>query len=258
MVFGTRFRVSTMLLIGAATAACAVVSPLTASFYAVGAVAFTLETHRRYRADLRRYLEAMKRATELTERGDLAGAMAIWKHWRRATDRPFITMLSTFYIAWTHTLLGELDQAIAINLENVERNLPALRRTSTIQLTALNVALCYALLDRVDEAERWFGRFDEGQNPRRIAAIPRFELLVRAICELRRGNVEAAIALTDDELTADEVEPGEILRWFRLVRALARSADQGFDPAQYPHEYAFLGSHWPEMAAFLAAHGLAW
>ena len=62
-------------------------------------------------------------------------------------------------------------------------------------------------------------------------------------------------------LTGETLRPMRVLRAFALASSDPRNAGKAeIDVAaarpQYPDEYRFLGVAWPEMAVFLASHGL--
>ena len=63
-------------------------------------------------------------------------------------------------------------------------------------------------------------------------------------------------------MSAKDLRPIRVLRAFAIAAGGVREAGSasaiiaGMRPT-YPHELAFLGAAWPEMAAFLASHELA-
>lgn len=135
--------------------------------------------------------------------------------------------------------------------------------------TRADLALCYALLGKLDDAETWCAKAQEPMKGGALPTFPAMLAIVRAVIDCRRGRAAEAMASLEDTWAQHEATmTGELLRMMRVLRAFACAAADGprnqgrvervlgdMKP-RYERELAFLGGAWPEMAAFLSAHDL--
>lgn len=218
--------------------------------------------NRRTTARTRAFHVANKDAYAALGRGDYTAAQKTWATWAMS-PMPRIAALATHNLAWTQLRQGELTKAIATIDANEARHGSALEAIGLSATSAADHALANALLDQAKEAEAWLDRAE----PRLLAATMPTSgaiALARAVWHCRAGRVDVAAKLLADGWTEIEsTTTGDVLRPLRVVRAFAAAAAGPRAPAlevprpAYAGEFAFLGTSWPEMAAFLAAHELS-
>jgi hypothetical protein len=165
---------------------------------------------------------------------------------------------------------GELTRAID-TFAAIEKKRAVLFSSSVRTIAAVNLAFAQALLGQLDAAERWStetrARLTKNRDDRLDYAARL--CLAEATIAIRRGrSQEAAELLEKNWATMREVLSGNMMRVAELLRAFVDAAGGvrqsntlterlvRVEPV-LPGELAFLGVGWPEMHAFLAAHGLA-
>jgi len=216
----------------------------------------------------RRFVVEAQLAGDAMGRGELAKAHEIFDYWADIKNNHRIMVLACHNLASVFTQQGKLEEARRLHLENSEHELKWLRRTGLTKLSAAGVAYTNALLGDLDAATRWITIAERRSKlPQMPNADPSL-IIVRVIVGLRRGQSEEAARLLDDNWTMIEGRVvAKSLRTYRLLRGFARvsmgprDAGRGHEDVamvrpQYPNEHAYLGTAWPEMAAFLATHGL--
>lgn len=164
---------------------------------------------------------------------------------------------------------GRLDEAIT-TFATVERKRTVLFSSSIRTVGAAHLALAHALAGELEASERW-----SSETRARLAKNrdDRFEYAARlclaeAVVSLRRGHPADAGALLERNWTImREVLSGNTMRMAEVLSAFAESA-RGVRQSNtmverllrveptLPGDFAFLGVKWPEMQAFLDAHGL--
>jgi len=162
----------------------------------------------------------------------------------------------------------ELKQAIEVLTDNEEENTGALKAVALFPTSAVDLALCHALLGDLVAAEKCIAdaevRASELSNPSFKAA----KAFARAVVDCRAGrHVEAARMLEEGWPEFESMLTGDNLRPVRVVRAFAIAANPrnvglaetvlGTSRSNYPGEFDFLGAAWPEMSTFLATHNLS-
>jgi hypothetical protein len=164
---------------------------------------------------------------------------------------------------------GHHDEAIG-TFAQIEKKRAVLFSSSVRTVAATHLALAQGLSGQLDAAEKWcaearariaINRDDRIDYAARIC-------LAEAVVALRRGRPADATALLERGwATMREVLNANTLRVAEVVRALAEAAGglrQTNTVAErllrvepvIAGEFAFLGARWPEMRAFLDAHGL--
>ncbi len=201
-------------------------------------------------------------------RGEHDKAAELCAGWARGVTVPaVITSAARHNIAWATLRKGQLNEARALFSTNELANARWLKANQMYSVSALDRALCSALLGELDQARR---ALDDAETRalRAHLSYAAMRAFVDAVIACRDGRAaEAAKALADRWTEYETMTTGDVLRPLRVVRAFAlaqegpRNAGQvetmisAVRPA-YPTEYAFLAVSWPEMAAFLASHGL--
>lgn len=165
---------------------------------------------------------------------------------------------------------GRFDAAIAACAE-IERSRTMLFGSGLRVRIATNMALTYALRGDFATGERW-----AGDARRRIAKNHEDRIghaahlcFAEAVIACRRGDPMGAVALLDARwnelryaLTADAMRSVEVVRAFAEAQGGVRASNTvaerlvRVEPVA-PGELAWLGAEWPEMKAFLGAHGIA-
>lgn len=164
---------------------------------------------------------------------------------------------------------GRLDEAIS-TFATIERKRAVLFSSSIRTLAAVHLTLAQALAGQLDASERWASetrsRIAKNRDDR-IDYAARL-CLAEAVVLLRRGRAEDASALLERNWTImREILNGNTMRAAEVLSAFAestRGVRQSNTMAErllrveptLPGDFAFLGVKWPEMQAFLDAHGL--
>jgi len=176
--------------------------------------------------------------------------------------------------AWTNVALtqlaaGQLDLALQ-SLARVERTL-GLPRASGVRLRAAQeLVLVHALTGDLETAQRWA----DDARKRLAATLDNRNYygarlcLGEAIVAIRRGDSAGAISLLEKNwlvlratLDANAMRVAEVVRAFAEVGGGVRQYNVvqerliRVEPV-IGTEFGFLGARWPEMQAFLVAHGM--
>ena len=184
--------------------------------------------------------------------------------------QPLYRAVLVINVADAELRAGRFDSAIAACAE-IERSRTMLFGSSVRMRIATLSAITYALRGDVAAAERWAadarGRIAKTREDRMGHAA--YLCLAEAMIACRRGDSAGAIALVDARwnelrysLNADSMRVVEVVRAFAEaqggVRAMNTVAERlvRVEPVA-PGELAYLGAEWPEMKAFLGAHGIA-
>ena len=164
---------------------------------------------------------------------------------------------------------GRLDGALAACAE-IERSRRFVLGSAVRVRVATLTALVYAIRGELQSAERWTAdarlRIARSKEER---LVPSAQLcLAEAVVACRKGAPTEAIALLDRtwnelrySLSADAMRLVETVRAFAEAQAGLRASNTvaerlvRVEPVG-PGELSFLGVGWPEMSAFLSAHGL--
>jgi hypothetical protein len=211
-----------------------------------------------------RLARANQRGLALMTGGDAAGAAEIFARLGRSrTAGAALRSVGAYNLALARLRLGQHGPALEALAPFEEGGARMLRAPA-----AGASALCCALRGELEAGERWVA-----EAHRRFAAggaIPtRFHLAAAAILALRRGEPAAARDLFERDWA--ELERGvtaDFVRGLRVACALAAERAGGEAPGALaellagarpsrPGELAWLSASWPEMAAYLAAHGLS-
>ncbi|MBL9016881.1 MAG: hypothetical protein JNL83_22020 [Myxococcales bacterium] len=225
-------------------------------------LAVLVVVNRRSSSRARAFHAANKDAYAALGRGDFDAARQTWATWADSV-MPRIAALARHNLAWTQIRTGKLDEAIATLESNEATRLGALEAIGLAATSAADRALAHALLDHAKDAEVWL---DRAEARLLAATMPTSGAiaLARSVWHCRAGRVDvAAKLLADGWREIESTTTGDVLRPLRVVRAFAAAAAGPREPAletprpAYPGEYTFLGTTWPEMAAFLATHELS-
>jgi hypothetical protein len=184
--------------------------------------------------------------------------------------QPLYRAVAVINVAEAELRAGRFDSAIAACAE-IERSRTLLFGSGVRMRIATISAMVYALRGDVATAERW-----AEDARRRLAKSTEDRMgngaylcLAEAMIACRRGDPTGAVALLDARwnelrysLNADSMRTVEVVRAFAEaqggVRAMNTVAERlvRIEPVS-PGELAYLGVEWPEMKAFLGAHGIA-
>jgi hypothetical protein len=255
-------------LVGVAAAVTLTFGPITTGILCVGGfaiylvIAIIVATRQ-----VRRAIAEHPSGVTAIARGDLETAHAIFWRWS-ASSVPRVSAISRHNLAWTVMRQGELQHAVEILNDNERHLAKHLKAIGLFATSAADRALNLALLGNLTTAEKWLTEAEARRKAVSNSTVPAVIALVRAVIACRSGKHEEAVAVLDERWAEYEgTLTGETLRLLRVVRAfavaapdprnagLAETALAAVRPA-YPSEYRFLGKAWPEMATFLASHGL--
>lgn len=217
---------------------------------------------------VRRFVTENATTQQQLANGELAAARAFYWKWSETTRIPVVAALARHNLAWTMMRQGELASAIAVWVDNEKQFAKYMPQAQLSPTSAVDLALAYALTNEVDAAERWMTVAGQRAEHPRTPAHPAMAAFARGAIELRAGRAEAAAKGLDDawsdaeaNLTGSTLRPLRVLRAFAITQTGTRQAGvaerliEGMKP-QYPEELAFLAASWPELGAFLDAHGL--
>jgi hypothetical protein len=229
--------------------------------YFVGATAVARVRVRRFVGETTLALEAMRR-------GELAKANDMFARWTTST-LPWVAALARHNLGWILILQGRLEEAATLLEDTAEHHQRGLTRLSLLPTTRLDTGLCHALLGHIELGETWHERATEPVKAPTYSTFPGMLALLRAVIDCRRGRAaEAAVTLENAWTENEAAMTGDTLRIIRVVRAFACAGvdaprNQGLvervlgdTKPRYLGEFDFLGTAWPEMTAFLAAHHL--
>lgn len=191
-------------------------------------------------------------AMDLIARGDFDHAERVWTPYTRGVTMPELVAVSARHnIAWTKLRRGQLREAIAGFLANEQKHLRWLRTNKLDSVSALDRALCHALLNELDPARHALA--EAGMRSTRAHAMyPTMKAFVDAVIACRDGRTEwAAQHLTKHWSEYEGLATSDVVRPLGIIRAFASKEPPA--KAAYPDEFAFLGVEWPEMRAFLAS-----
>lgn len=164
---------------------------------------------------------------------------------------------------------GQLEAALASCAE-IERGGQLMFGSGLRTRVATMTALLYGLRGDVPTAERWAtdARARIAKNREDRLAYAAQLCVAEAVIMMRRGDASGAITQLERRwnelrysMTADTMRSVEVLRAFAEAQTGVRTSNTvaerlvRVEPVT-PHELAYLGAEWPEMQAFLAAHGL--
>lgn len=244
-------------------------APLVAGGYLAFIVLAVFGLTVRNRRQGRAFVRENNAALAALARGELEKAHDVFRSWAEGIKLPRAAALARHNLASTLTRMGKLDESLAVHVDNDTRNPGALRALGLYATSAISIAFMNALLGNLPEAETWIATADQRHPETVHPSLPPVRAFTLAIVDCRSGRfADAARMLADHWPEYEGTAPGGVIRPLRVVRAFAiaqvgpREAGNaeallaGSRPA-YPREYEFLGTHWPEMASFLAAHGLA-
>jgi tetratricopeptide (TPR) repeat protein len=209
---------------------------------------------RRHNQELRAFMADDHAAHEAAVRGELDKAREIYQRWVAASSQQ-VAGVASLQLASVLRRQGELEDAIdTLRLEyQLHPSSPRAPRVTS------ELAACYALLGKLDEARAWSNKLDD------VAAYRAF---ARAVIDCRAGDCASAARMLDEHWTEYEsVLTGHALRPLRIVHAFARAQtgvrNAGVAEAtlisvrpRFAGEYDYLGKTWPEMATFLITHQL--
>jgi hypothetical protein len=222
----------------------------------------------RFQREARRFIVDNHAAITQIARGELDRARDTMYRWAAQTKQPRIAAVARHNLGWTLLRSGELQEAIDVFVANEKDHAKALAAVRLAPTSAIDLALAYALAGDSTAAERWVAETETRAEVPGLLSVPAMIAFVRAIVDCRRGRHAEAAALLDARWGEYEaITTGEVLRPIRVVRAFALGgagprnagmADAALASSRpsHPGEYRFLGVAWPEMAAFIATHGL--
>lgn len=228
-------------------------------------LAWAILTHRAWK----RFAAENNSAVGAMGQGDLVGAHATFARWANSRH-PWICAMARHNIGCVLLTQGRLSDAASVFVDVAAHYERALVRVLLLRTTRNQAALCYALLGQLEAAHSWL---QQAELPMPGAQPPGLEgslAMTRAIIACRTGGADHIRAQLEQAWDAHEgTMPGSALRLMRVVRAYVSAAVDGprnFGNTEriladlkprYPNEFTYIGSEWPEMAAFLAAHQLS-
>lgn len=189
---------------------------------------------------------------------------------KRYEKQPMFLAVANLNIADAEIWSGNLDAAIAACIDVDKQTTFGVESGSRV-VAAAELALLYALAGDVASSQRWHdearGRLAKTSDARMIIAGKL--RVTEAILACRRGAPKEAIALLDEIWL--ELRFSFTANWMRVVEVIRAFAEAQGDVREQNvvagrlvrvepvvgNELAFLGRKWPEMQAFLAAHGLS-
>jgi hypothetical protein len=201
--------------------------------------------------------------------GDASTAQREFSEARARVRWPgFLRRLGDYNRAFALIRQGELDTAIEL-LSELDRRGGVLNLDGAI---AGALALAHALAGNAELATDWLAetRRRYGQYKAAGIRVPAFAYaLSEAAVQLRAGETEVMRRRVDNEWTQLENSvTGNILRPMRVLRAFAHAQSTGPREAgsidsqiaalrgTSTRDIEYLGAAWPEMHAFMSAHGL--
>lgn len=218
---------------------------------------------------LRRFLADNNAAVAALSRGELERAHDVFRRWSEKARAPAAAALARHNLGNALIRLGRLQQAAAVIADNDERHARALKSLSMYKASAADAALAHALAGELDQAEQWMAKADARDGESHLPGYPGNKAFSRAVIDCRAGRPADAARLLDESWAEYEAAlTGDATRSLRVVRAFAHASSDvrnagvaenvlaGMRPV-YRGEFDYLGVAWPEMATFLAAHGLA-
>ncbi len=216
----------------------------------------------------RRFNAVSMTAIGMLSRGEIDKAAETWSPWTRGLTVPAVIRAAALHnVAWTILRRGQLREALEKFAANERANLKWLRAIHMHGVSAMDRGLCSALLGDLDAARHALA---EGamRSDRPHQSLPVMQSFVESVIACRDGRAaNAARALAERWSEYENLATGDVVRPLRVVRAFAIAAEGPRSAGQvetlvamvrpsYPTEYEFLAVGWPEMAAFLASHGL--
>jgi hypothetical protein len=162
---------------------------------------------------------------------------------------------------------GKLDVAAAVLHDNDEGHQRELGRMHLAPTSAIDLALAFSLLGRVDDATQWCERAERRADTGTLFGFPGMRIYVRAVIACRRQEAREAAKLLDEQWADCETLKGNELRPLRVLRAFAHATadirNVGIAESllvdakpRFKGEYDFLGVAWAEMQQFLVTHKL--
>jgi hypothetical protein len=227
----------------------------------VGFVAYYVWITRRVRRFNAEAVEALRGIN----RGSLQQAATAFSAWvyRHPSG---IDRTARHNLAWTRLREGNLDAAVDLLVENERRRVYAHLATTS----AVDLALCHALIGRLEIAQVWLDEADRRARRAKRGSYDAMRAFTAAVIDQRSGGAaDAARSLEEHWVDYEGSADGQVIRPLRVLRAFVLATAQGPRAAGqvesllvsakpvYPTEYDFLGTAWPEMHVFLAAHSLA-
>jgi hypothetical protein len=213
---------------------------------------------------VRRFVAANAVGMAALARGELQTALDIFAAWHAQPRPPRFAAVAQHNHGWTLIRQGQLQPALDMLTNNDETKRVGLKAYGLFPTSSIDIALCYALLDRLDVAETWIVETENRAGELHPPSLGAMKAFARAVVDCRSNRcAEAARMLAEHWAEYEATLTGDVMRPLRIVRAFA-IADAGPRDAglaqtvlpAYPGEFDFLGVAWPEMASFLATNGL--
>jgi hypothetical protein len=197
-------------------------------------------------------------------------ALAVFRRLRdEHAKKPLYRAVALVNIAEAELWAGRLDEAIAAYVD-IERTTGVLFSAGIRVIAASELTLLYALKGDLEASTRWSAetmtRLGKTHDERLVHGVR--VCLAEAIVLCRRGAAAEAVGVLDARWTT--MRHAFTANWMRVVEIV-----RAFAEAQGPQreqnvvaerlvrvepvvgdELAFLGAGWPEMRAFLVAHGI--
>jgi hypothetical protein len=258
-----------MLVIAIAGVALLAQSPVLALAYATVITAIVVAYRVVHRQEAQRFMVDNQAALAALARGDFATAEDAYRRWALRTRVPGVSALARHNLAWTLMRKCDFAASLAVLRDNDERNSKVLRRLGLYATNAIDRGIDHALLGELRDAERCANEARRRLGGAVKNANARAKLvLVEAVIACRSGRAEEGVrAIEDIWAESESLLTGELVRPLRVVRAFAMSQAGPRDAGlahrfivaarpNYPGEYDFLATAWPEMAQFLDVHEL--
>jgi len=217
--------------------------------------------------EIRQFNRELADIAQRMANGELARAREFYWAWSSRSGVAEIATLARHNLAFTMIRQGEHEHAIAILLDNQQHYAAHLTRMQLAPTSAADLAFAHALAGKLEEAERWIS-IANGLKAPRNRTFTAMAAWARGAIEVRAGRAEAAAKLLEDawrhaeaNFTGSNLRPMRVLRAFAIASTGSRQAGvaeqmiEGIKP-QFPEEFAFLATAWPELGTFLDAHVL--
>lgn len=219
-------------------------------------------------ARARRFNNEANAALAALGRGELAKARDTFVRWSKSRN-PVLSGMARHNLSWTLMLEGRLEEALTLIEDTATYYARGLASHGMLSTTRVDAGLYNALLGKLDAAASWLEKAREPLAASPRPTFPGMLAILEAVIACRTDRADEAVVVLERALAEHEAAmTGELLRLIRVTRAFALAASgsprsQGMVEQvlgdmrpRYAGELTYLGTAWPEMAMFLAAHRL--
>jgi hypothetical protein len=155
----------------------------------IGFIAFSsVRTRRRQR----RFVADIDRGITALARGNLKEAHDVFEEWSEQATAAPMAALSRHNLAWTVMRQGDIQHSVDLSMNNRAHHKAALLRIGMLATCNVDIALCEALLGRLETAETELADVDNHTAIRTPPTLPAMKAMVRAVIDCRSGRSEDA------------------------------------------------------------------